>query len=288
MKERGSPKNASANIELFFELAKYLDKKLSFSVICRIFVPLNSLFSPYMLEKTRGIVLHTIAYSDKVSIVQVYTERFGRAAYLLPQSQGKRSRMLRPLFSPFAFLEIDSEMQAGQDIFRIRDVRQVEVWSHIYGDPVKTSVALFLSEMLSRLFRESESNPAFFDFLVQSIRLFDMMEEGKANFHLWFLLRLSGFLGFLPNTEQYGEGCFFDMLEGVFVPATPAHSHVLLPAEAGVFARLMRMNTHNLSRFRFTRDERRTILEQMITYYRLHQPELSEIRSLEIMHELFD
>ena len=106
-----------------------------------------------------------------------------------------------------------------------------------------------------------------------------MMEEGKANFHLWFLLRLSGFLGFLPNTEQYGEDCFFDMLEGVFVPATPAHRHVLLPAEAGVFARLMRMNT---------RDERRTILEQMITYYRLHQPELSEIRSLEIMHELFD
>ena len=104
-----------------------------------------------------------------------------------------------------------------------------------------------------------------------------MMEEGKANFHLWFLLRLSGFLGFLPNTEQYGEDCFFDMLEGVFVPATPAHRHVLLPAEAGVFARLMR-----------TRDERRTILEQMITYYRLHQPELSEIRSLEIMHELFD
>ena len=48
------------------------------------------------------------------------------------------------------------------------------------------------------------------------------------------------------------------------------------------------MNTHNLSRFRFTRDERRTILEQMITYYRLHQPELPEIHSLEIMHELFD
>lgn len=78
------------------------------------------------------------------------------------------------------------------------------------------------------------------------------------------------------------------MLEGVFVPVTPAHRHVLLPAESGVFARLMRMNTHNLSRFRFTRDERRTILEQMITYYRLHQPELPEIHSLEIMHELFD
>lgn len=241
-----------------------------------------------MLEKTEGIVLHTIAYSDKMSIVQVYTARFGRTAYLLPQSRGKRSRALRPLFAPFSYLEIDAEMRPGQDIFRLRDVRPVEVWNRIYGDPVKTAVALFLSEMLSRLFREPEANPPFFGFLTQSIRLFDMMDEGKANFHLWFLLRLSGFLGFLPNTEQYAEGAFFDMLDGVFVSHAPAHTHFLLPDEARVFALLMRMNAHNMSHFRFSRDERRAILEQIIAYYRLHYTGLPEIRSLEIMQQLFD
>ena len=97
-----------------------------------------------MLEKTRGIVLHTIAYSDKMSIVQVYTERFGRAAYLLPQSQGKRSRMLRPLFSPFAFLEIDSEMQAGQDIFHTRCASGRGVESYLWrsGENIGRIVSL--------------------------------------------------------------------------------------------------------------------------------------------------
>ncbi|MCD7709949.1 MAG: DNA repair protein RecO [Porphyromonadaceae bacterium] len=241
-----------------------------------------------MLDKTRGIVLHTVAYSDKMSIAQLYTERFGRASYLLPQSQNRRSRLLRPLFSPFSFLEIDSERQAGQDIFRIREARQVEVWNHLRTDPVKNAVTLFLAEMLTRLFREPEANPTFFDFLVQSIRLFDMMEEGKANFHLWFLFRLTAFLGFFPNTEHYEEGRFFDMMEGVFVALPPTHPHSLSPHEAAIFARLMRMNSHNLGHFRFNRDERCAILEQINRYYRLHQPDLPEIRSLEIMHELFE
>ena len=246
------------------------------------------IFFDGMIEKTRGVVLHTIAYSDKMSIVQVYTERFGRAAYLLPQSQGRRSRAMRPLFRPFSFLEIDSERQAGQDIFRIKEVRQVEVWQHLHYDPVKNAVTLFLAEMVWRLFREPESNAPFFDFLVQSIRLYDMMEEGKANFHLWFLMRLSGFLGFLPNVEQYAEGRFFDMQEGVFVTSLPTHGYALPVDESAAFARLMRMNSRNLSLFRFSRDERARILEHIIAYYRLHQTGLPEIRSLEIMRALFD
>lgn len=241
-----------------------------------------------MLERTRGIVLHTVAYSDKMSIVQVYTERFGRVAYLLPLSQGRRSRMLRPLFRPFSFLEIDSERSAGQDIFRIKDVRQVEVRQHLHYDPVKNAVVLFLAEILSRLFREPESNPLFFDFLCRSIQLFDILEEGKANFHLWFLLRLSGFLGFLPNIDSYVENGFFDMQEGVFSASIPTHSHVLYPQEAAFFALLMRMNTQNMHRFRFSRDERWRILEHIMTYYRLHNAGFPEIRSLEIMHAIFE
>ena len=43
-----------------------------------------------MQVKTQGIVLHTIAYNDKMSIVQVYTAQFGRAAYLWQQSHGRQ------------------------------------------------------------------------------------------------------------------------------------------------------------------------------------------------------
>ncbi len=241
-----------------------------------------------MIERTRGVVFHTVAYSDKASFVHVYTERFGRVAFLLPQSQGRKSRMLRPLFRPFSYLEIDCEKASNQDIFRLREVRQIELWQHLYYDPVKNAVALFLTEVLSHLFREPDANPSFFDFLVQSIALFDIIEDGKANFHLWFLLRLSGFLGFEPNVDTYKEGLFFDMVEGSFVSSLPSHSHFLQPHEAVAFAMLMRMTPQTLHRFRFSRGERKQIIEHIMTYYRVHNAGYPEIRSLEILHTLFD
>ena len=40
-----------------------------------------------MLCKTRGIVLHSIPYNDKYSIIYMYTEAFGRASYLVARSR---------------------------------------------------------------------------------------------------------------------------------------------------------------------------------------------------------
>lgn len=40
-----------------------------------------------MLYKTRGIVLHTLAYNDKYSIIYMYTEAFGRSTYLVTRSR---------------------------------------------------------------------------------------------------------------------------------------------------------------------------------------------------------
>ena len=106
------------------------------------------------------------------------------------------------------------------------------------------------------------------------------------------------YAGYLAREESFfyvglGGGVvlfagLFDMLDGVFVTRAPAHPHFLLPDEASAFARLMRMNTHNMSLFRFSRDERRAVLQHIIDYYRLHQPDLPEIRSLEVMQQLFD
>ena len=44
-----------------------------------------------MLEKTLGIVLHTVAYNDKNHIAHLYTEKYGRMSYAIPQTQGRKA-----------------------------------------------------------------------------------------------------------------------------------------------------------------------------------------------------
>lgn len=241
-----------------------------------------------MLEKTKGVVLYTAAYNDKLSVVHVYTEAFGRMAYAVSLSSSRKSARLRTFFSPFSVLEMVVEHKPGRELQRIREVQPFLMFQHLPYDEVKRSVALFLSEFLARTIREPEANVPFFDFLVHSIQILDYLGEGKANFHLCFLIQFSSFLGFYPNIEDYREGAYFDMMNGVFSASLPEHGYVLCPEEAKYFALLMRMNYQNLHLFKLSRMERWRILERVVTYFRLHHSGLGALNSLEVLRSLFD
>ncbi|MCP9612438.1 DNA repair protein RecO [Coprobacter tertius] len=241
-----------------------------------------------MTEKNTGIVLYTKAYSDKMSIAHVYTEKYGHISYAVPLQQGKKSRILRTLFTPFSILGIEADHRPNRDILRVLDAHIAIPLPQLHYDPIKNAVSLFLSEFLSRILREPETNPSFFAFLMQSVQLLNHTEEGKANFHICFLIQLSDFMGFYPNTESFEKGSFFDLMNGIFTFHIPDHPYFLPPAEAERFYTLMRMNYTNMHRFRLTRNERMEILERMIEYFQLHQPGFGEIKSLEILKSLFD
>ena len=219
-----------------------------------------------MLEKTLGIVLHIIPYNDKISVAHLYTEQYGRSSYLIPQGGGKKARMFRSLFMPFSILELDIDYRNSRELQKIIEARTVLPLQNIYSEP----------------------NLPLFAFIARSIQVLNIMEEGKANFHLCFLLQLCSFLGFSPNMETYRPGYFFDMLNGIFSPSRPIHTYTLDAREAEVFARLTRMDFNNLRHFKFNRGERNAILDRILTYYRLHQPDISELRSPEILRAIFD
>ena len=71
-----------------------------------------------MYEKTRGIVLHTIPYNDTLSVVHVYTERYGRVAYTLPRGAGRAAKMARAMYMPLSLLELEVEVRPGREMQR--------------------------------------------------------------------------------------------------------------------------------------------------------------------------
>lgn len=68
---------------------------------------------------------------------------------------------------------------------------------------------------------------------------------------------------------------------------SPAHPHYLPPAEAEAAFSLSRMTPANCHRFRLSRLDRNTILDRLLSYYRLHFPTLPAITSTDILHQLF-
>lgn len=241
-----------------------------------------------MLMKTRGIVLHSIPYNDKYAIVYMYTEAFGRSSYLVSRSRGKRSMVSKSLFMPLSVLEMEVDHQAKRDLHRIRESKSCFPQGELFCNPVKNVLALFLAEVLLRVVRETEPDDRLFDYLVQSIRLLEVTEAGIANFHLVFLLGLLRYLGIFPNVDSSAADSYFDLLDGVFVAQRPMHPHYLNPNDSQVFARLLRISYENMSLYAFSRQDRVTIIQHILAYYRLHLPDFPEIKSLSVMQSLFD
>lgn len=240
-----------------------------------------------MLLKTRGLVLSTINYSDKYILVQVFTETFGRVTYMVSKTKGKNTKVSRSLFSPLAILDLEVEHQASRDIQRIREARSD---IHLYGissDIAKTSMAFFLSEFLTRVLKDTNDSKFLFGFLDQSIQILDITEYNIANYHLVFMLKMSHFMGFYPNLEEYADNDLFDMINGEFVHQQPMHRHFLDRRESKTLSLLARISYENMHHFVFSRQDRVTVINKIVDYYRLHLYDFPALKSLDVLHELF-
>ncbi len=240
-----------------------------------------------MLIKTSAIVLHCQPYGDNTYIVHLYTRDFGRVGYMARLVSGKRTGIRRALLQPLTLVEIQADHKANRQLQQLRDARTLSSVGNVLCDVGRTTVSLFLAEVLYRSIRETERNPNLFEFLSRSIQLLDLCEKGLANFHLVFLIKLTRYLGFYPNLEGQQPGWFFDLYGGEFVPHQPLHNAWLNPVESALFAKLMRITYENMGAYAFNHHERMELLRQMLNYYRMHLTDFPAIKSLDVLEEVF-
>lgn len=245
------------------------------------------IFSFSMQVKTAGIVLHSLKYSDSATIVTIYTRQHGRASYMV-YGVNKKNAACKPAFlQPLSLVELDASHLPGKEIQRIKEVRILHSFSEIPFDPVKNSIALFLSEVLFRVLRQSEPDEEMFSFLENSIRLLDSNKEGIANFHLVFLMELTRYLGCCPNHEKEASG-YFDLSNGIFLRQKPLHIHFLMPEESSDILKILQSDYETMNSLVFSRKRRSELLESIIEYYKLHIPDFNGLHSLEVLQSLFD
>ena len=241
-----------------------------------------------MIEKFEGIVLRTLKYSDSLMIADIYTAQRGRMSFLVPVSHTKRSRVRSVLFQPLSMLSFTAPVKAGRNLSRIGEVQPYSMYSSIPNDVVKSSIALYLAELLTYALREDGNDDSLFTFLDRSFTLFDNLEHGYADFHLVFMVQLLRFLGIYPNLEGFAPGCYFDLFQGCVTREHPLHPNFLLPEDAAAFIELLRTGYDSMHLLSLNRKLRGEYLATLSLYYRLHVPEFPELKSAAVLRELFD
>lgn len=241
-----------------------------------------------MIEKFDAIVLRTLKYSDSLMVVDAYTQQCGRHSFLAPVSRSKRSKVRSVLFQPLSMLSFAASYKKGRQLSRINDVQPYAMYSSILFNIVKSSIALFIAEMLTYSLREEESDEALFDFLNRSFVLFDNLESGYADFHIVFLSQLLRYIGIYPNLENYTPGAYVDLMQGGIADEQPLHPHFVMPEEASLFVQLLSVGYEDMHSLVLNRELRGRFLATLIEYYRLHIPDFPKPKSLDVLKELFD
>jgi len=240
-----------------------------------------------MQVKTSGIVLHSIKHTDSATIITVYTRQFGRVSYMVHGANKKRAATRASILQPLSIVEMDVYHTPGKNIQRIKEMRMEQPLNGIPYNPVKNSLALFLSEVLYRTLRQTEPDDSLYLFLENSILQLDCSETGISNFHLVFLLKLTRYLGFEPNQDEV-ETNYFDLMNGVFMKEKPLHVHFVLPEVSADFIRVLNADYATMHNLAFTRARRANLLQSIVDYYQLHIPDFHGLHSLAVLQSLFD
>lgn len=239
-----------------------------------------------MLQKIKGIVLHSIKYQDNNLIVYLYTNKYGRQTYIAKGVRRAKSKNKANLFQPLILLDLEISYHEGANMQSIKECRLAETFNSIHFDVYKNAIALFIGELLYKVVREEEVNAGLFEFLYHSICLLDEMTDGIANFHLHFMVQLSKYLGFLPSDNVEGHN-FFDIKSAMFTPIKPLHPQYFDETSTQILSNLQQLPVTEIHNLKITRNNRYTFLDNMVDFYSFHFDRVLPVYSLTVLREVF-
>jgi DNA repair protein RecO (recombination protein O) len=240
-----------------------------------------------MLYKSRAISLHTIRFGDTSLIVHLYTEKYGRQAFILKGIKSKKSSLRTNLFFPLNILNIEAYYRPNQKLQRMKEVVNQPVYNSLHFHPVKSAISFFLAEILYKILQAEQSNTPLFEFLYQSFLFFDCQENEFSNFHLIFLIQLLKYEGFFPEDNYSVVNNSFNIYSGNFHPYSHSNDRDMNEINSRKFMELLHCDYLNMSSLALSSEDRMYFLTKIVEYYQIHFHGLGQIKSLPVLHELF-
>jgi DNA repair protein RecO (recombination protein O) len=239
-----------------------------------------------MLHKTRGIVFKTTDYGESSVIVQVFTEKFGLQSYIVNGARKPKAKIARNMLQPLHLLDMVVYHKNTGNVQRIKELKNSPQLQTIPYDVIKSSLAIFLNEVLYKALKQQTADESAFGFVFSAIEWLDHQTEGLANFHLLFLLQLTRYLGFYPDRYLAGEADYFDLKNGVFCRYKPDSVLYLSPPNTQKFAMLLQCSFENMAQLKLNNDDRRYLVQKLLEYYALHVEGFGNVRSHEVLEEV--
>ena len=142
------------------------------------------------------IVLSTLRYKDNDLIVKAFSREIGLVSFIHRGAYKPKKGSTKSAFYQVLSQNLVSTTAKNNDLKTVRDVTSNYLYTSLYTNVFKSSIAMFLSEVLTASIKEEHQNIALFEFLKTAFTYLDLRDH-FANFHL-FLVKLTKFFDFAP------------------------------------------------------------------------------------------
>lgn len=234
-----------------------------------------------MQISSKGIVLRNIKYSENSRIVSIYLKSEGMESFIIKASAKSKNRYKAFLF-PLSLLEVTYDKKQKKNLYFPKELKFSYHYQTVTVDPVKSSVFLFLNEVIYKAIKEEEANDLLFTFLEDALITFDSFEKTPPIFHIEFLIEFSKHLGFYPQ-NNYQKGSFFDLSEGRFVTVSQRSAHYMDEQTSEIFNSLLKKDKEGIT---INKEQRADLILGLIDYYKIHLEGFSDLKSLSILEEI--
>ena len=234
-------------------------------------------------EKNRAIVLQSLRYGDNSMIVKILTENSGLQSYIVKGILNKKSKIRPALFQNMTLVDIVAT-SGSTGLGFINEVSLSYFYKSIPENIKKTTIAIFINELIIKSITETETDEYLFQYIYDSMIWLDNATDNYSDFPLFFAMKLCSHLGFAPNIDTYQDGRCFDILDGNFKDFYNG-VHVIDSKLSHYFYKICTTKIEDRA-IHIDNETRHNLLKHIILYYKLHIDSVTELSSQSILHEI--
>jgi DNA repair protein RecO (recombination protein O) len=214
------------------------------------------------------ILLHTTKYGDSSIILHGFTREQGRKSFIIRGVGKKKGSSSTALLHPLSILETELRPGADYSIAQLKDYSAKYPLHSLRSNVIKNTIAIYMSELLYRTLRDSEGDPALYDFIEKAILTLNSLEGSTPNFHIWFTIKYISMLGFMPDSSSLFA---FD---------------IFTPQERELLTRFLTSGIEELLLLPLKRETRNEFIGTLVKFLEQSLGQRIEIKSLNVLHQV--
>ncbi len=238
--------------------------------------------------KLQLIVLNSVKFRDNALIVNGYSNIHGRNGFVVYGLNKARRHLLVSHLHPLSIIDAELNEQGRGTLPVLKEFTSSFNLVNIRTGIVKNAISAFMGELIYKTLRESGPDMNLYGFLISTILKLENETGSVSDFHPCFIVDYCKQLGYLPGRRIQEINALFNIPTASFTPFSSAGIYSFSRESSEILARILNNDSGVYLKLNINGASRYNFISEMLKYLSYHQGFETELRSLKVLHEIFE